>query len=384
MTLLYQIAPLPAPPEWVKQQTDVSRRRREQACRHASRPHGRSSRPTAWTCPDSDIVQEPRVVVLVHVHPRQQRRQGEARQGKMRRKRRDGSGKDNLPHVGDVAVDRIACKHKLKLGAKAVRRVEDRRTVHQQLQEHAPEVVDVAEEDEKRGKHHADAEVERHKGGQREGQQQKPPGEVDAVQPAEEEEHDERKEEVDKRLDGTRKEEQVFRNIHLCKYAGIGVQTLHSVVCGVREPSVQQVPAEEIRGVVGDGPPEELLEDDLHHEQRQQGHEQTPAHTKDSALVLLLEVALDQLLEEKPMPFQLLKHLKYYSKNRSALAREEFGTRLSRFFRDKRVYITHRNPANIIPNPRLLRRRHRQHNRRNLSPGVYTRIKTTFLLMILF
>ena len=52
--------------------------------------------------------------------------------------------------------------------------------------------------------------------------------------------------------------------------------------------------------------PEELGEDDAHDQQRQQGTEHAPQHAENRALVLLLEVARDELTEQETVLAQRL------------------------------------------------------------------------------
>ena len=202
----------------------------------------------------------------------------------------------------------IQGKDQLNIRRELVHRVENGRTVHEKLQHNRPQVVDIAEKDEKRGKNHANAQVEQQHGRDGIDKANEPPCELHVVDCAEHEENQKRQQEVQQDLDVDRKEEQVFRNVDLRKDARIPEETPHPSVGRLRKPVEHQKPAEEVGGVMVQRPPEKLLEHDLHHQEHQEGGKHTPPHSKNRTLVLLLEVALDQFLKQKPASLQSLKH----------------------------------------------------------------------------
>ena len=123
--------------------------------------------------------------------------------------------------------------------------------------------------------------------------------EQSSPQAAEKEEDDEDNEEIDKGLRVLREKKDIFRNPDLAVDAGLGHEALHALTDGFAEIVEEQLAAEEKGRVMRNGPSEELLEYELEHKQHQQRLEDAPADAEHRPLVLFLEIALDQLLEEE-------------------------------------------------------------------------------------
>ena len=249
----------------------------------------------------SHIVQKLRVVSPVHPCAGRERGDGEGGEHKMGRNGWHGAIQHHFAEVCDVPVDRVAGKHKLQPGRHVVNGVENRRTVHQEPHEHFPEVIDVAEEYEQGRKNHPDAEIEDGQRDDRIQQTQELPRERHLVQRTKDEKHKKRQDEVEKHLHVGRENEKILRDVHLREDAGVPEQTAHPGACGPGKPVERQQPAEEIRGVVRRLAAEELPEHDLHDKQHEKRRKHAPPHAKNRTLVLLLEVALDQLLEQELM-----------------------------------------------------------------------------------
>lgn len=136
----------------------------------------------------SDIVQEPVVVLLIHeaADP-----DGDKRVRKhecVKPQRGHGHIDDDLAEIADEQVHGVQEEQVLHVRGVAVDGVEDRRHIHQELREDAPEVLNITEEDEQRGEDepHADVEADEQPDGVE--QHDPAPCEGDIVQNTEEDE----------------------------------------------------------------------------------------------------------------------------------------------------------------------------------------------------
>ena len=102
-----------------------------------------------------------------------------------------------------------------------------------------------------------------------------------------------------------------YLGIHLGEDARVAHQGAPPLGGGLVEVGENEVAAEEVDGVVGGGPAEELGEHQLHHQQRQEGRQDAPRHAQHRALVFLFEVPLDQLLKEEAVAAKLVIHNLY-------------------------------------------------------------------------
>ena len=98
-------------------------------------------------------------------------------------------------------------------------------------------------------------------------------------------------------MDVDRKEEEVLRDIDLGEDGRIAEKATHAAVGRLGEPAERKKPAEKVGGVVINRTAEEVFEDDLHDEKHKQRRKHAPPHSKNRTFVLLLEIALDKLLE---------------------------------------------------------------------------------------
>jgi len=169
-----------------------------------------------------------------------------------------------------VQIDRIQQEQALHRVGVLVDGVKDGGQVHQQLGEHAPQVLDVPEEHEQGGENQPHPDVEQQQGADGVKQQEELPGERDAVQDAEQEKDDEGQAEIDEGLDVFGEQEQVLGHVDLGEDARVAHEGLHPLAGGLAEVGEHQVAAEQIGGVVLHVPPEELGEYQLHHQQHQQ------------------------------------------------------------------------------------------------------------------
>lgn len=80
-----------------------------------------------------------------------------------------------------------------------------------------------------------------------------------------------------------------------------------------------QVPAKQVRRIVRRGPPEKLGKHQFHHQKREKRRQHAPNHAQNRALVFLLEISFYQLLKEKLIISQFLKHISYLRLSELAL-----------------------------------------------------------------
>ena len=222
--------------------------------------------------------------------------------------RGDGGLDDDLPEVPDEEVDRVQKEEVPHHGGIVVDGVEDGGHIHQQLGEHAPEVLDIPEEDEQGGEDEAHPDVEQHKAPHREEEADELPGEGDVVQNAEDKKHAQGKAEVDEGLNILGEEEQVLWHIDLGKDAGVAHEGGHALTGGLVEVGEDQVAAKQIGGIMGGIAAKKLRKDQPHDQKGQQRGQHAPGHTQHGALILFLKISLDQFLKEKLVRLQFLKH----------------------------------------------------------------------------
>ena len=221
----------------------------------------------------------------------------------------DGGLNDDLSEIADKEVHRVQQEEIAHHGRVVIDGVEDGGHVHQQLGEHAPQVLDIPEEDEQGGEDEPHPDVEQHQAPHGVEQADELPGEGDVVQGAEQEEHAQGQAEVDEGLHVFGEEEEVFWHVDLGEDAGVAHQGGHALAGGLVEIGEHQVAAEQVGSVVGHVMPEELREDQPHDQQGQQRGEHAPGHAQHRALIFLFEVPLDQFLEEELVFFQLFYHV---------------------------------------------------------------------------
>jgi len=79
------------------------------------------------------------------------------------------------------------------------------------------------------------------------------------------------------------------------------IKTAHAGVRRLAKPAIEQVAAKQVGHEMLHVTAKELSEHHLHHQQRQKRHQDTPPHAENRPLVLFLEIALDQFLEQEPI-----------------------------------------------------------------------------------
>lgn len=243
------------------------------------------------------------VVLLVHPAAQAQHHQRVEGAQQMEAGLGDHAVDDDFAEVADVDVHRVHIEQILDLQRIGVDVVEDGGQVHQEHGEHAVEVFDVPEEDEQGREHHPHADVEYGDAHDGIDEQQEVPVEGDALGSHEDEEDHQGQQEVDEGLHVAGEQEHVLGHVHLGKDPGVAHQGAHAAGGGVVEVGKEQIAAEEVDGIVLGGAAKELGEDQRHDNQRQQRGDDAPYHAQYGALVLLLEVPLDQLLKEEAVLF---------------------------------------------------------------------------------
>ncbi len=123
--------------------------------------------------------------------------------------------------------------------------------------------------------------------------------EGDAVKQHEQEEHAQVQPEIDEGGHVFGQQKQVLRHIHLGENVCVCQQGMHSSRRGFPVIGEHQVAAEEVDGVVGGVPAEELGEHQTHDQQIQQGRHNAPTHAQYGAFVFLFEVALGKFLHKE-------------------------------------------------------------------------------------
>lgn len=223
----------------------------------------------AHAVPPLHIVQKPGVVLLVHPAPDAQH-DGHVRQHQQVEPHRGYGGlDDDLAEVADEQVHRVEEEQMLRHRGVAVDGIENCRHIHQKLGEHAPQVLDIPEKDKQRREDQPHADVEQHQQGHGVKQEDDLPGECDTVQEAKEDEHDHGQAEVDEGLDIFGKEEQILGHIDLGEDGGVAHEGGHSLTRGFIEIGENQVPAEQVGGIVLHVPPEKLGKHQAHDQKHQ-------------------------------------------------------------------------------------------------------------------
>ena len=183
----------------------------------------------------------------------------------MMRQRRHRTIQDNLTKVKDMLIYRIEIKCDLEIGRNIVNRIENGRTVHQQLKRDTPKVLHVAEEYVKGRQDQPNADIEEGQCHYRIRKKEKPPRKINSVQDAERKKHSESQREVQKRLNILGQQEYVLGHIDLREYRRIVPKASHPFVGGFAEIHEKEIPAEEVCRVMLYGGPEKLRKDHLHH-----------------------------------------------------------------------------------------------------------------------
>lgn len=242
------------------------------------------------------------VLLLVHQSAQQQRQRRIRRQQQMERRRGNRSLQHDQTHILDRAVHRVNQEQPLDRRRVAVHRVEDRRHVHQQHREHVVQVRNIPEEHEQRRQNQAHADVEDHQAEDRIEDRDEFRRERHAVNGRKQEEHQQRQAEVDDCRNVLRQQEHVFGHVDLREDVRIAHQRVHAAGCRLAVIREHQVAREQVRRVVRHISAEELGEHQAHDQQGQKRRQNAPPHAQHRALVLLLEVALDEFLEEELVP----------------------------------------------------------------------------------
>lgn len=243
------------------------------------------------------------VLLLVDQAAHRQRRQRIKQQQQMELHGRNRAVQHDRAHVLDRAVHRIAEEQPLDRRGIAIHRVEDGGHVHQQHGEHVIQILNVPEEHEQRREDEAHADVEEHETQDRIEDRDKFPGEGHPVDRRKQEEHQQRQAEVDHRRDVLGQQEDVLGHVDLGEDVLVGHQGVHAAGGRLAVIAEHQVAREQIRRVMLHVAAEKLREHQPHHQQRQQRGQNAPSHAQHRTLVLLLEVALDQFLEEELVLF---------------------------------------------------------------------------------
>ena len=247
----------------------------------------------------SDIVQEPVVVLLIHEAADPDGDKRVRKHEGVEPQRGHGRLDDDLAEIADEEVYRVQQEQILRVRGIAVDGIENRRHVHQQLREDAPEVLDITEEDEQRREDepHADVEADEQPNGIE--QHDPAPGEGDAVQNAEEHEDAERQGKVDEALHVLRQEEEVLRDVDLGEDAGVVHEGAHALRGRFIEEGEDEVAAEQVCSIVIHAAAEELGKHEPHDQQHHERREQAPHRAEDCTLVFLFEVAFHQFFKKE-------------------------------------------------------------------------------------
>ena len=175
---------------------------------------------------------------------------------------------DDGAEIFDVHVDWV--QQEKILEPVLVHRIEDCRHVRDQREKNIIKVTDIPEKYEQSRENHSDADVENKEAGNRIDQKEHSRPEVDIVHDAEDEKHNEREPEIHECRDILRQREHIFGHIDLREDLRIVDKRAHSVLRGFLVVRKDYVARKKINGVMINVLCEELCEDDLHDQQREE------------------------------------------------------------------------------------------------------------------
>lgn len=245
------------------------------------------------------VIQELVIVFLVHpaADPHHNDHVGQHEQ--MEPDRWNGGLYDDFAEVPNEQVHRVQKEQVFRHGGIVVDGVKNRGHIHQEHGEHAPEVLNVPEEDKKGREDQAYPDVEHHQHANWVEQADELPGEGDVVDHTEHKKDAQCQAKVDKGLDVLGEKEQILGHVDLGEDPGVAHKGGHALTGGLVEVGEDQVAAEEVGSVMGGSPAEKLREDQPHDQQGQQRGQHAPGHAQHRAFVFLFEITFDQFLEEE-------------------------------------------------------------------------------------
>lgn len=251
------------------------------------------------------------VVLLIHVcsHPKRSQRVRRRQQVELRR--RDRPVYHDLPEVPDIQIERVEQEGALRRVAVAVYRVENGGQPHDQLGQDPPQILHIPEEHKQRRQDQSHPQIEHDHASYRVQQQEKPPCKRDPVHRHKGEENQQRQPEIDEGRHILRKQEQILRHIHLGKNSRVAHQRVHPQISRVRKVGKHQLSRKQIDRVVVHIIAEKVAEHQPHNQQVHQRGQDAPGHAQNRPLVLLGEVPLHQLAEQKLVLSQFLYNLHY-------------------------------------------------------------------------
>ena len=152
--------------------------------------------------------------------------------------------------IADKHINRIEQKQFLYFLRIFADIIKDRRHIHEKSCQNIVKILDVSEKDIQGRQDHTCADIKQHQAEDRIEQQKKFPGKGQAIKRNKEEKDHKDQQKVDKRLHIFGKQEEIFRNIDLCKDTRISHNRAHSALGRFAEISKNQVTAEKIDGKV--------------------------------------------------------------------------------------------------------------------------------------
>ena len=245
------------------------------------------------------VIQELVIVFLVHPAADPHHDDHICQHQQVEPDRRNGGLNDDLTEVPNEQIHRVQKKQIPYHGFISVDGVEDSGHIHQEHGEHAPEVLNVPEEDKKGREDQAYPDIEQHQHANWVEQADELPGKGDIVDHTEHKEDTQGQAEVDESLDILGEKEQILGHVDLGEDPSVAHEGGHALTGGLVEIGEDQVAAEEIGGVVGGGPAKKLCEDQPHDQKGQQRGQHAPGHAQHCTLVFLFEITFDQFLEEE-------------------------------------------------------------------------------------
>ena len=190
-------------------------------------------------------------------------------------------------------------------------RVNDGRTVEEELQSDFPEVADVTIFDEQRSQHQTNAQRQQvhFKNVQR--QQQDCPTELHSGQQSEHKHHQQVEEQVDERGDRSGKNDDVLGEVDLTDEVATRYDRLQTLRSRFGEEGPERDAGQQVDGIVRNVSThrQELGEHDVHHREQHERLENRPQVAKRRLLVAQLEIGDRQLMQQHTVPLtEQLQH----------------------------------------------------------------------------
>ncbi len=243
------------------------------------------------------------VVLLVHVRANPQSRQRIPCRQHVELDRGDGPVYHDFPEIPDKQIEWIQQERALHRVAVAVNGVENGGHPHNELGQYAPQILHVPEEHEQRRKDQSYPQVEHNETSHRIHQQEELPGKRNAVNGYKGEENQKRQAKINQRRYILGQQKQILGHIHLGKDPRVAHQGVHPQICRVGKVGEHQLTGKQIYHIVVHVVSEEVAEHHPHNQQIHQRRQDAPGHAQNGPLVLLGEVTLHQLTEQKLVLF---------------------------------------------------------------------------------